>query len=103
MGDNRFVYGYLRGGVFHHHYWLVLSFKINTVVALKKCPIKLSMKIAEQDKQKMADDVRTARAKGLAIVRTNDLSSVRSNGTLEAQDHSGPEGWTTFENPMLYA
>ncbi|CAA7271670.1 unnamed protein product [Cyclocybe aegerita] len=91
MGDTRFMYGLLRG-----------------LVKFKPCPVQLSFKAAETDKDKMAEFVH-ARKKEITEgngVATSSIDSVSGTvgPSLPPIEH-GPddqEGWTTFDEPILY-
>lgn len=105
MGDTRFMYGLLRGSMD-----LTLSFALSfpdsdIVITHKPCPVKLSYKLAESDKLKMA--------KTLEARQRDDLIGAPSVPSIptESSDSSLPplknhsedeEGWVTLEEPLLY-
>ncbi|KAG7452429.1 uncharacterized protein BT62DRAFT_924983 [Guyanagaster necrorhizus] len=87
MGDTRFVYGLFRG-----------------LVTFKPCSVQFSYKAAEEDKNKMAQECYAR--------RVNDKSASQRSipAATEAGDsalpplttHESDEGWTTFDQPLLY-
>ncbi|KAF9533023.1 ATP-NAD kinase-like domain-containing protein [Crepidotus variabilis] len=97
MGDTRFMVGLIKG-----------------IAQYKRCPVKLSYKLAEQDKHKMAEAVHS-RTKELAKLGRTPLASPSNSGS-EVSFHDGPtaglpplqylkedeDGWVTFDEPILY-
>ncbi|GJE90809.1 hypothetical protein PsYK624_069530 [Phanerochaete sordida] len=97
MGDSRFVYGYLRGLIRH-----------------RTCPVKVSIKVAQSDKDQMVRDLRAGEA--AAAVRMQ--SAKDTDGGVVSGDAEQPsgglpplknpfgeyggDGWITFEKPVLY-
>jgi len=90
MGDSRFVYGFVKG-----------------LVQFKTCPVQLSYRLAEKNKQKMAEVVH-ARTKELAskYQSLQPISASEGNHTssLPPLKHltNDEDGWTTFDDPILY-
>ncbi|KAI0703619.1 ATP-NAD kinase-like domain-containing protein [Cytidiella melzeri] len=97
MGDGRFMYGYLRGVLQH-----------------KKCPVKVSIKVVESDKQKMFDNFQATRKESLLKIHASDdslslaLNEDTATGTgsslptlLHVDEPTG-EGWITFDEPICY-
>ncbi|KAG9318886.1 ATP-NAD kinase-like domain-containing protein [Chiua virens] len=86
MGDLRFVLGFLRG-----------------VVTRKICKMELSMKVVEQDKSQMVDDLyarRKSAAKGVPPALPA-LDITPSDDKLDNEtDCSG--NWVKFDKPILY-
>jgi sphingosine kinase len=85
MGDARFVLGFIRG-----------------VLAWKPCPVQLSIKVVEQDKAKMVENLEANRTR----VNNQQLpSSPEQNfGTsLPPLKYTNDnEGWITFDKPLCY-
>lgn len=89
MGDTRFMYGMLRG-----------------IATLNPCPIELSMKIAEKDKEAMAESF-LARSTGTTSQPTNEpgqLVNGAGHSALPALRYlpDDKDGWVTFEDPILF-
>lgn len=82
MGDLRFVLGFLR-----------------SVVTLPTCKMELSIKLAEQDKMKMANAVRARRA-GLS----SDIPVVPLSPPLDDTHDPGSPGdtWIKYDKPCLW-
>ncbi|KAJ7273740.1 ATP-NAD kinase-like domain-containing protein [Mycena haematopus] len=82
MGEARFTYGFLRG-----------------LVQFKPCPIQLSYKAAELDKEKMFDALQNRRAKG-----TTNIRNGQEGTALPALKYSttDDEGWSVLNEPLLY-
>ncbi|KDR81645.1 hypothetical protein GALMADRAFT_239721 [Galerina marginata CBS 339.88] len=88
MGDTRFMYGLLRG-----------------LIKFKPCPVQLSFKVAENDKDKMAATV-------YSIKKDKTPSIPPSSAASETSFHDklpslkfldgNEEDWTTFDEPILY-
>ncbi|KAK0463936.1 ATP-NAD kinase-like domain-containing protein [Desarmillaria tabescens] len=87
MGDTRFVYGLLRG-----------------LVTFKPCAVQFSYKVAEEDKDKMAQECYARRVNDKSAsqrsIPTVDDSSESTLPPLTA--HDSDEGWITFDKPLLY-
>ncbi|KAF8163335.1 ATP-NAD kinase-like domain-containing protein [Crassisporium funariophilum] len=89
MGETRFMYGLLRG-----------------VMQFKPCPVQLSFKMFENDKDKMAATVQARRKE----VDTTTPMSIPIASEESACDALPPlkhhqedvEGWTVFKEPILY-
>lgn len=100
MGDTRFLVGLLRGG--EVQYTAVdFSFteRIRLVVRPRSCPIKLSVKVAEQDKHKMVEAL-YSRQKAST---NNRLSGLNVNADLHSpQQPADEQGWIMFDKPLLY-
>lgn len=87
------MYGYLRGIVQH-----------------KKCPVKVSIKVVEADKQKMFDNFHATRSEALRnkhspeaqTSTTNDAEVGSSLPPLLYKDEPTGEGWITFDQPICY-
>lgn len=100
MGDARFVVGLFRGSAF-------MSLKNGCspltstpqVIQFKPCPVQLSFKIAEQDKEKMAQIVQARR-----LANNNANISPSGSGQLPPLKYlpDDSDGWTTFDEPLLY-
>jgi len=88
MGDTRFVVGLLRG-----------------IIQFRACPVQLSYKAAENDKRKMAESVSLHRKKPRPANGTSPATSggdvAETLPPLKFQPDDN-EGWTTFEEPLLY-
>ncbi|KAJ6502527.1 ATP-NAD kinase-like domain-containing protein [Mycena sanguinolenta] len=81
MGEARFTYGFLRG-----------------LVQFKPCPIELSFKAAELDKDKMFDSAQNRHTKTTSYV-ANDQEGT----ALPALKYStNDEGWSVLSEPLLY-
>ncbi|KAE9409702.1 hypothetical protein BT96DRAFT_913209 [Gymnopus androsaceus JB14] len=85
MGDSRFVYGLLRG-----------------LIKFKPCDVELSYKIVEKDKRKMFENLK---------LRDKTESDARPTEPIQDDSSTLPElkislddqeGWTTFQEPLLY-
>ncbi|EKM55581.1 uncharacterized protein PHACADRAFT_256300 [Phanerochaete carnosa HHB-10118-sp] len=108
MGDSRFIYGYLRGLVLH-----------------RACPVKVSIKVAQSDKDQMVEDLRAGEAAAARHLQSaSDAPAVGINGnggdavvngdspTTQADTDLPPlkysfgeqsgDGWIVFEKPVLY-
>ncbi|KIP09577.1 hypothetical protein PHLGIDRAFT_126171 [Phlebiopsis gigantea 11061_1 CR5-6] len=102
MGDNRFVYGYLRGLLRH-----------------KACPVKVSIKAGQSDKQQMLEHLRAGEAAaaqrvvaargapapvvvGEAADVTDPPSTDPGLPPLVHRYEPGAEGWLEFDRPLLY-
>ncbi|KAJ7343461.1 ATP-NAD kinase-like domain-containing protein [Mycena albidolilacea] len=89
MGESRFMFGFLRG-----------------LIQFKPCPIELSYKVAELDKEKMFDALQKRRIKDTAKDAT-DPQALHEPGTestaLPPLKYSATdEGWTVVTEPLLY-
>ncbi|KAF7363467.1 DAGKc domain-containing protein [Mycena sanguinolenta] len=81
MGEARFTYGFFRG-----------------LVQFKSCPIELSYKAAELDKDKMLDSVQNRKTK-----TTSDSANDQEGTALPALKYStDDEGWSVLSEPLLY-
>ncbi|EGN95964.1 hypothetical protein SERLA73DRAFT_185417 [Serpula lacrymans var. lacrymans S7.3] len=84
MGDSRFLYGYLRG-----------------VLSLKTCPVELSFRLVEDDKEKMArfaqenTGQKPCDPSSSGVDDLEELPPLRYLGGTE-------EGWTTYEKPFIW-
>ncbi|KAJ7452392.1 ATP-NAD kinase-like domain-containing protein [Mycena galericulata] len=90
MGDTRFTYGILRG-----------------IIQFKSCPVQLSYKAVELDKDKMYDTLlkRSQRDKVRGVTSSQSLPSSESDGiALPALEYSSTDhdGWTVLNEPLLY-
>ncbi|KAH9952236.1 ATP-NAD kinase-like domain-containing protein [Amylocystis lapponica] len=106
LGSSRFVIGFLRG-----------------VLTMNPCPVKLSIKVAESDKDKMVQTMQTSRSGGRTrhdarsqldsvdksasdtdVAPDTPSSSHGPPSALPELQHSAPdaEGWITFEKPLSY-
>ncbi|KAF8509268.1 ATP-NAD kinase-like domain-containing protein [Gautieria morchelliformis] len=90
MGEARFMIGFLR-----------------EVGLNRECPMKLEVKIAAQDKQKMVQAYRLSRSQ--AEVSTShqsvstDVDTQSSSRSMPALQHiDDPEGWTLIDKPLAY-
>lgn len=112
MGDTRFILGFVRGresGLSSS--FLVPAFNPAYVVVLqpKPCPVTLSIKVAEQDKYKMADTLRGSGdpKNGATSPTSSLLGGADSDGAIQpllkySMDESAGDGWITFDKPLLY-
>ena len=93
---SRFMYGFLRGVVQH-----------------KSCPVKVSIKVVESDKQKMFDNFHSTRTEAMRNLHSQEAQPSTSNGDattgasstlppLQHQDEPTGDGWITFEEPICY-
>ncbi|KZO95738.1 hypothetical protein CALVIDRAFT_499519 [Calocera viscosa TUFC12733] len=95
MGDKRFIVGFIRG-----------------VITMKPCPVKIWLKVAESDKQKMADVFRMhAGAKGGEAGNGDAVGpTVAADGALDGDEELPPlkyrdtdnEGWVEFPEKIIY-
>ncbi|KAF8334184.1 ATP-NAD kinase-like domain-containing protein [Cantharellus anzutake] len=93
MGDSRFIYGYLRG-----------------LIAKKPCPIKVSMKVVESDKQKLLERIREHKMGTRPVdveQPTEDppslsLSSLPEDKYANESPDGGHSDWVVFDKPILY-
>ncbi|KAI0748205.1 ATP-NAD kinase-like domain-containing protein [Daedaleopsis nitida] len=93
MGGQRFVVGF-----------------IYEVMKHKACPAKISIKVAEKDKRKMADVMHTASAHAKSAFSSTStppadveepaagLPELKYTGGAQVDD----EGWITFDKPFIY-
>jgi sphingosine kinase len=92
------MYGYIRG-----------------VAQRRKCPIKVSIKVVESDKQKMFENFQTTRAESLGRQQDNAAEDTPVKPRAEDETTSGSslpallhkdaptgDGWITFEEPICY-
>ncbi|KLO13544.1 hypothetical protein SCHPADRAFT_874023 [Schizopora paradoxa] len=85
LGDGRFMYGFLRG-----------------LIRLKPCPVTLSIKVAESNKEKMA---RAAQDFNVNIKSSrNDYSAPANDGQASGEQSSADatDEWLTLDKPILY-
>jgi sphingosine kinase len=73
------------------------SFK--PVIRYKACPVQLSYKLAENDKQKMAEAVHAKQLATEASATDEPLEEISAN-LLQSQNAS--EGWTSFDERIHY-
>ncbi|KAJ7709860.1 ATP-NAD kinase-like domain-containing protein [Mycena rosella] len=89
MGEARFMYGLLRG-----------------MIQFKPCPVQLSYKAVELDKDKMIDTLRKRRMKDKDkdVPAPPSLQNSEAETALPPLKHSSTDndGWTTLEKPLLY-
>ncbi|KAK7014844.1 DAGKc domain-containing protein [Favolaschia claudopus] len=90
MGEPRFMYGFLRG-----------------LIQFKACPIQLSYKAVELDKNKMFDDFQQCRTKAVDCnVAQSEIPPQSANveTALPPLKYSmtDEEGWTVLDEPILY-
>jgi sphingosine kinase len=108
MGDMRFIVGLFRGGTTSisfnpREYFLMPSVPSLSylVIPFRPCPVKLSIKVAEQDKHTMVKTL-TARQEmaNKEISPTEDCPLV----SLPSLKYSAEEedGWITIDKPLLY-
>ena len=87
------MYGYLRG-----------------VVQRRSCPVKVSIKVAESNKQKMVSDLHTARTNAenrIKSLKPEDGAALPAETPstlppLQHRDAPRGEGWIEFDKPLLY-
>lgn len=123
MGDARFMVGLLKGSTFffafspHHLLNCSLLFVLfflapylgGQVAQLKPCPVQLSLKIAETDKDKMAEHLVSSRKE---FEKDNISRSLPFNSTINVPEKSilppldylpdDVDGWTSFDEPLIY-
>ncbi|KAF5315834.1 hypothetical protein D9611_004729 [Ephemerocybe angulata] len=88
MGDTRFIYGMLRG-----------------IVTFNPAPIQLSIKVAEDNKDVMAETLFTRVQEKLSSGKeAAEESSVRESGALPTLKYlpDDNEDWTVIEDPILF-
>ncbi|KAF8964016.1 ATP-NAD kinase-like domain-containing protein [Flammula alnicola] len=90
MGETRFMYGLLRG-----------------ILTFKPCPVQLSFKVAENDKHKMAEDVHARKQESSNPTPPSPPLTVADESTCHSlpplrYSQDDEEGWTTFDDPILY-
>lgn len=73
-----------------------------SVIQFKACPVQLSYKVAENDKVKMAETVKTRRETGPSHIAPSAANEGEKQALPELRYLSDDEGWTTFEEPLLY-
>lgn len=103
MGDSRFIYGFVRGCMYNPSHSSSLTYESTLVIQFKTCPVQLSYKLAEKDKQRMAEVVH-ARTKELAS-KYKSLQPIvvpEGSGLPPLKHLSNDDGWTTFDGPILY-
>ncbi|CAK5264569.1 unnamed protein product [Mycena citricolor] len=83
MGDARFTYGLLRG-----------------LIRFKPCPVKLSYKAAELDKDKMYDSMKRSRQN--VGVPAEESEVIEDTALPPLQYSESKDGWTDVESPLLY-
>ncbi|KAJ7449854.1 ATP-NAD kinase-like domain-containing protein [Mycena latifolia] len=90
MGEARFMYGLLRG-----------------MIQFKQCPVQLSYKAVESDKDKMVDALQERRMKDM----DKGGAAPQLPANLEVDETALPplrytstddDGWTTLDKPLLY-
>ncbi len=71
------------------------------MIRLKSCPITLSIKVAESDKEKM---LKAAQEFNISIKsKSDDLASANvEEGSGEHTPAQTTEEWITFDKPMIY-
>ncbi|EFI28368.1 hypothetical protein CC1G_13902 [Coprinopsis cinerea okayama7 len=86
MGDTRFMYGFLRG-----------------VLAFEACPVQLSIKVAEKDKDKMAE-IAHARNQEVCVCNLEDDKTAAAHASLPALRYlpDDNDGWYTIDEPILF-
>ncbi|KAJ6547589.1 ATP-NAD kinase-like domain-containing protein [Mycena capillaripes] len=87
MGEARFMYGFLRG-----------------MVQFKPCPVQLSYKAVEMDKDKMYDTLQKRRVQALANDSTATPDRATDETALPPLKYSAADddGWTILDEPLLY-
>ncbi|KAJ7219297.1 ATP-NAD kinase-like domain-containing protein, partial [Mycena pura] len=87
MGEARFTYGLLRG-----------------LIQFKPCPVQLSYKAAESDKDKMFDTLQKQRIKEKAVSSLESQSPEFDDTALPPLKYSttDDDGWTVVDKPLLY-
>jgi len=85
MGDTRFLLGFLRG-----------------LIAFKSCPVTLQIKVAEQDKSKMVEALRSTLSENATDVQSASESDFKGTVPPLTQAVDEKDGWLTFDKPMLY-
>lgn len=79
--------------------------KIELVLRFKPCPVQLSFKLAETDKEKMAAAAHSRETQKKEVVPVSTASSPDTTGvSLSSLEHvhEDGEGWTIFDEPILY-
>ncbi|TDL24771.1 hypothetical protein BD410DRAFT_785477 [Rickenella mellea] len=93
MGDTRFMVGFLRG-----------------LIYMNPCPITVSMKVADQDKPRMAAALRASRPADLEdqAKSASEPNGIYQNGHTDAPPTPSfggeidEDGWLTFDKPFLF-
>ena len=81
-----------------------------SVVTLKECPIRLSVKVAEQDKRKMYEstrapnDVEPSKSKSTndVLVDVEEVGADSLPVLQHEQDSTDEDGWITLNEPILF-
>lgn len=75
--------------------------KPSSVLSLEPCPIQLSIKVAEKDKDKMAQAAHERNQGSSPLV--DDGTDAQSLPSLKYLPDDQTDGWVTIEEPMLFA
>lgn len=105
MGEARFMVGFLREGMYFCPTLVAIPTK-RTVGINRRCPMKLEIKVATQDKEKMVETYRLSRSPvdistsqpGHTDINTVPLA--RSIPALQYIDDT--EGWTVIDAELCY-
>lgn len=100
MGETRFMYGLIRGGIYFHFLHTLMADNA-LVLRFKPCPIQLSVKIAEQDKTKMLEALQARRQTQNNASNSTNASSSSSLPPLKFLPED-KDGWTVIDEPLLY-
>jgi len=86
MGNNRFVYGYLRG-----------------VLTRKACPVAISVKVADRDKHNMLKQYMSVRNSDSATTEAPPTEAAETS-TLPPLKYSAEDkdGWVDIDTPILF-
>lgn len=76
-----------------------LPFFLSPVIANNPCPVKVSMRIVEQDKIKLIDGLKSWNA---SVKSRDALSSSSGSSDDDPDPDSSEEDWWTFDRPISY-
>ncbi|KAF9075253.1 ATP-NAD kinase-like domain-containing protein [Rhodocollybia butyracea] len=85
MGSSRFTYGLLRG-----------------LIRFKACQVQLSYKGVETDKKKMFDTLKSRHYQDPSVLDLQEDEPDDSSLPERQYSFDDTEGWTTFQEPLLY-
>jgi sphingosine kinase len=101
MGDARFVFGFIRGGMNSSLCILVSGFTGSQVLQMRQCPVELSYKAAELDKNKMVEAMMRDGDPDKTTFTPGDESTpgIRLPGLKYSKEDD--DGWTVFDKPIF--
>ncbi|KAJ7063337.1 ATP-NAD kinase-like domain-containing protein [Mycena amicta] len=85
MGEARFTYGFLRG-----------------LIRFKPCPLQLSYKVFESDKDKMFEDLQRRRTNPPSATPPPDSESTELPELKYISKENDDDDWTVVNEPLLY-